>query len=79
MGIYPILSDLNPLKASKLDWKYFERNKIDRKELQIFKNSQKGTGTKMAQNLNNFEKCHAHLGARLPLNWIAFFVFDKFT
>ena len=23
-------------------------------------------------------KCHAHLGARLPLNWIEFFVFVKF-
>ena len=31
-------------------------NNIDRNELQIRKNSQKGTGTKMAEKLNNFEK-----------------------
>ena len=67
MGIYPILSDLNPLKASKLDWKYFERNKIDRKELQIFKNSQKGTETKMAQNLNNFEKFDRKENKNVPI------------
>ena len=35
---------------------YFDTNKIDRNELQIRKNSQKGTGTKMAEKLNNFEK-----------------------
>ena len=33
-----------------------EHNKIDRNELQICNNSQKGTGTKMAKKLNNFEK-----------------------
>ena len=33
-----------------------EHNKIDRNELQIPTNSQKGTGTKMAEKLNNFEK-----------------------
>ena len=31
-------------------------NNIDRNELQIRKNSQKGTGTKMAEKLNSFEK-----------------------
>jgi hypothetical protein len=35
---------------------YFEHNKFDRNELQIRKHSQKGTGTKMAEKLNNFEK-----------------------
>ena len=30
-------------------------NKIDRNELQIRTNSQKGTGTKIAETLNNFE------------------------
>ena len=35
---------------------YLEHNKIDRNELQIRTNSQKGTGTKMAEKLNNFEK-----------------------
>ena len=39
-----------------MDWRYFEHNKVDRNELQIFKNSQKGTRTKMAEKLNNFEK-----------------------
>ena len=33
-----------------------EHNGIDRNELQIRTNSQKGTGTKMAEKLNNFEK-----------------------
>ena len=35
---------------------YFEHNKINRNELQIRTNSQKGTGTKIAEKLNNFEK-----------------------
>ena len=39
-----------------MDWRYLELNKIDRNELQICTNSQKGTGTKMAEKLNNFEK-----------------------
>ena len=50
------LSDLNRPWTSKLGWRYFEANTIDRNELQIRKNSQKGTGTKMAQKLNSFEK-----------------------
>ena len=55
VGINPILSDLNTPRTSKLAWRYFEANKIDKNELQICKNSQKGTGTKMAEKLNNFE------------------------
>jgi hypothetical protein len=55
VGINPILSDLKRPGTSKLEWKYFGHNKIDRNELQICKNSQKGTGTKMAEKLNNFE------------------------
>jgi hypothetical protein len=39
-----------------LGWRYFEANKIDRNKLQIRTNQQKGTGTKMAEKLNNFEK-----------------------
>ena len=35
---------------------YLEHDKIDRNELQIRTNSQKGTGTKMAEKLNNFKK-----------------------
>jgi hypothetical protein len=39
-----------------LEWKYLEHNKVDRNELQICTNSKKGTGAKMAEKLNNFEK-----------------------
>jgi hypothetical protein len=35
VGINPILSDLNTPQTSKLGWRYFEANKIDRNELQI--------------------------------------------
>jgi hypothetical protein len=49
--INPIRSELNIPQTSKLGWRYFEANKIDRNELQIHKN-----GTKMAEKLNNFEK-----------------------
>ena len=56
VGINQRLSDLKGPGTSKLDWGYLEHNKIDRKELQIRTNSQKGTGTKIAEKLNNFEK-----------------------
>ena len=56
MGINPRLSALKGPGTSKLDWRYLKHNKIDRNELQIRTNSQKGTGTKIAENLNNFEK-----------------------
>ena len=52
----PQLIDLKGPGTSKLDWRYLERNKIDRNEIQIRTNSQKGTGTKIAEKLNNFEK-----------------------
>ena len=39
-----------------MDWRYLEHDKIDRNELQIRINSQIGTGTKMAEKLNNFEE-----------------------
>ena len=42
--------------TSKLDWMYLEHKKIGRNELQICTNSQKGTGTKISEKLNNFEK-----------------------
>ena len=42
--------------TSKLDWRYLEHSKIDRNELYIRTNSRKGTGTKIAEKLNNFEK-----------------------
>ena len=56
VGINPILSDLNTLRTSKWGQRYIEANKMDKNELQIRKNSQKGTETKMAEKLNNFEK-----------------------
>ena len=56
VGINPRLSDLKGPGTSKLDWRYLEHNKIDRNELQIRTNSQKGTGTKIAEKLNNSEK-----------------------
>ena len=56
MGINPRLSDLRGPWTSKLVWSYLEHNKIDRNELQIRTNSQKGTGTKIAEKLKNFEK-----------------------
>ena len=56
VGINPRLSDLKGPETSKLDWRYLEHYKIDRNELQIRTNSQKGTGTKIAEKLNNFEK-----------------------
>ena len=56
VGINPRLSDLKGPGTSKLDWRYLKHNKIDRNELQIRTNSQKGTGTKIAEKLNNFEK-----------------------
>ena len=56
VGINPTLSDLKGPGTSKLDWRYLEHSKIDKHELQIRTNSQKGTGTKIAEKLNNFEK-----------------------
>ena len=55
VGINPRLSDLKVPGTSKLDSRYLEHNRIDRNELQIRTNSQKGTGTKIAEKLNNFE------------------------
>ena len=42
----PKLSDLKGPGTSKLDWKYFEYNKIDRNKLQVRIYLHKGTGTK---------------------------------
>ena len=56
MGINPRLIEPWGPGTSKLDRRYLGINKIDRNELQIRTNSQKGTGTKMAETLNNFEK-----------------------
>ena len=47
----PQPSDLKGPGTSKLDWRYFEHNKVDRNELQVCKKSHEGT--KMAEKLNN--------------------------
>ena len=48
--------DLNISQTSKLGWRYFEANKIDKNKLQIRTHWQEDTRTKMAEILNNFEK-----------------------
>ena len=49
------ISGPNTIGSSKLDWRSFESTQIDRKKVQIRTNLQKGTGTKMYENLRNFE------------------------
>ena len=49
----PQLSEPQGPGTPKLDWRYLDHNKIDRNELQVRTNSQKGTGTKMTEKLNN--------------------------
>ena len=43
----PQLSDRKEPETSKLDWRYFEHNKIDRNELKVRKNLHKDTGSKI--------------------------------
>ena len=50
-GNQPTLSDLNTPRTSKLGWRYFEANKVGRNKLQIRKNLQKGTVTKMTEKI----------------------------
>ena len=49
----PQLSDLKGPGTSKLDWRYFEYNKIDRNDLQVRIYLHKGTETKMTDKLTN--------------------------
>ena len=56
VGMNLRLSDLKGPRTSKLDRRYFEHNKVDRNELQVLKNLHKGTGTKIAEKLNNVTK-----------------------
>ena len=55
----PQLSDLKGPGYSKLDWRYFEHNKVDRNELQVRKTLHKGTGT-MTEKLNNLTEKMGH-------------------
>ena len=56
VGINPRLSDPLTPRTSKLGWRYFKANKIDRNKLQIRTIWQKGTGTKMAEKNEQFWK-----------------------
>ena len=56
----PQLSEPQGPGTSKLDWRYFEHNKVDRNELQVRKNLHKGTGRKMAEKLNNLTEKIGH-------------------
>ena len=80
----PQLSDLKEPGTLKLDWRYFEHNKVYRNDLQVRKNLHKGTGTKMAEKLNNlpenkighfcscaFVQIFANLEF-IPINFISF-------
>ena len=82
--VKPRLSDLKAPGTSKLDWRYFEYNKIDRNELQVRIYLYKGTGTKMTDKLTNltekkmnhfcfcaFMQIDANLGF-IPINSIVF-------
>ena len=52
----PQISEPQGPGPSKLDWRYFEHNKVYRNDLQVGKNLHKGTGTKMAEKLKNVKK-----------------------
>ena len=72
----PQLIEPHTPRTSKLVWRYFEANKIRT-------NSQKGTGTKMAEKLNNLTEKIGHFCSCafmqifanlefIPINFIAF-------
>ena len=46
----PQLSKPQEPGTSKLDWRYFEHNKVDSNELQVRKSLHKGTGKKWLKN-----------------------------
>ena len=52
-----------------MGWRYFVAYKIDWNKLQIRKSSQKGTGTKIAEKLNNFENFGRKKIKLHPDNW----------
>ena len=72
----PQLSEPQGPRTSKLDWRYFEHNKVDR-------NLHKGTRTKMAEKLNNLTEKKDHFCSCvfvqifanlefIPINFIVF-------
>ena len=67
VGINPTLSDPLTPRTSKLGWRYFEANKIDRNELQILK---------IVQFFSHFCSCaFLSISANLefiPINFIGF-------
>ena len=77
------LSEPQEPGTSKLDWRYFERNKVDSNELQIRKNLHKGTGTKMTHFFCQIVQCFSHFCSCvfmqsfanlefIPINFIGF-------
>ena len=57
VGINPILSDPFTSRTSKLGWRYFEANEIDRNELQIRKKLQKqDCRNKNGYKIDNFKR-----------------------
>ena len=64
----PQLSDLKGPGTSKLDWRYFEYNKIDRNELQVRIYLHKGTGTKMTDKLTNLTEKKWFIFVPVPLS-----------
>ena len=79
----PQLSEPYGPRTSKLDWRYLEHNKVDRNELRVRKSLHKGTGTKMAEKLNNLTEKKDHLCSCafvqifvnlefIPINFIVF-------
>ena len=63
----PRLSELKGQGTSKLEWRYFEHNKVDRNELQVCKNLHKDTGTKMTEKLNNLTEIKYVIFVPVPL------------
>ena len=81
MGINPRLSHLKGPETSKLVWRYLEHDMIDRNELQIRTNLQKGTGiaeklNNLTEKIGNFCSCaFMQIFANLefiPINFIVF-------
>ena len=63
----PQLSEPQGPRTPKVDWKYLDHKKIDMNELQIQTNSQKGTGTKMTEKLNNLTEKKLVIFVPVPL------------
>ena len=63
----PQLSEPHGPGTSKLDWRYFELNKVDRNELQVRIYWHKGTVTKMTDKLSNLTEKNELFFVPVPL------------